>query len=476
VRLTRALVTDIALDGMRATGVTCTVAGKSARFAAGKDVILCGGAINSPQLLVLSGIGDPQQLAQHGIAPRAALPGVGRNLQDHISYLARYSRRDESPFQKNMRLDKLARSAMTAFLFGKGFASDVPIGVTAFIKSQADAAIPDIQILFLAAPFPTKPHLAPLIRPMPDGFGCRVALLRPQSRGQVTLRSSNPWDHPRIYLPQLAAGTLISAFCLTEPDAGTDAGSLRTAARRDNDGLILNGTKRFITNAPEAGLFTVFARTDANSRDARGVSAFLVERDTAGLSFGKRDHKMGQKGTHTCDVIFDNVRVSELVIVGGPAQEGSGFKTAMKVLDRGRLHISAVCVAVAERLIADSLSYAIEHHQFGQPLAEFQLIQAMLATMRTESYAARCMVEETARRKDAGGNVSTEAACCKLFASEMVGRVADHAVQIHVNAGYMVEFGIERFYRDVRLFRIYEGTSQIQQILIAKNMVRDTKA
>jgi acyl-CoA dehydrogenase len=280
-------------------------------------------------------------------------------------------------------------------------------------------------------------------------------------------------EQKRRYLPRLASGELISAFCLTEPEAGSDAGSLKTSARRDGTEFVLTGTKRFITNGPEAALFTVLARTDPASRDSRGVSAFLVEREAPGLSFGKPDRKMGQKGAHTCDVIFEGVRVSEDAIIGGPAKEGSGFKTAMKVLDRGRLHISAVCVAVAERLISDSLKYAMERKQFGQALADFQLVQAMLATMRAEAYAARCMVEETARRKDAGRNVSTDAACCKMFASEMVGRVADNAVQIHGGAGYMAEYGIERFYRDVRLFRIYEGTTQIQQILIAKNMVRD---
>lgn len=249
----------------------------------------------------------------------------------------------------------------------------------------------------------------------------------------------------KAYLPQLAARTLISSLCLTEPDAGSDAGSLKTTARRDKNEFVLNGTKRFITNAPEAGLFTVFARTDPDSRDSRGVSAFLVERGTAGLSFGKTDRKMGQKGTHTCDVIFEDVRVPEQAIIGGLATLGGGFKTAMKVLDRGRLHISAVCVAVAERLIADSLRYAIDRKQFGQPLASFQLIQAMLANMRAEAYAAHCMVEETARRKDSGANVSTDAACCMMFASEMVGRVTDNAVQIHCGAGYMEEYGIGRF-------------------------------
>ena len=280
-------------------------------------------------------------------------------------------------------------------------------------------------------------------------------------------------EQKRRYLPRLATGELISCFCLTEAEAGSDAGSLRTSARRDGDGYVLNGSKRYITNAPHAGLFTVFARTNEERPDAQGVSAFLVEGGAPGLSLGKTDMKMGQKGTHTCDVIFDDVRVSADAIIGGARRENQGFKTAMRVLDRGRLHISAVCVGVAERLIADSLAYAMDRKQFGQAIAQFQLVQAMLADMRAETFAAKCMVEETARRRDAGLDVSTDAACAKMFASEMVGRVADKAVQIHGGAGYMTEYGIERLYRDVRLFRIYEGTTQIQQLVIARGMIRE---
>lgn len=278
-------------------------------------------------------------------------------------------------------------------------------------------------------------------------------------------------EQKRKYLPRLASGELVGSFALTEPEAGSDAGSLRTSARREGDFYVLNGTKRFITNAPVAGLFTVFARTDPASTDARGVSAFLVEAGTPGLSFGPIDRKMGQKGAYTCDVIFEDCRIPADAVLGG--REGQGFKTAMKVLDRGRLHISAVCVGASKRLIDDSLRYAAERRQFGKPIAEFQLVQAMLADSRAESYAAECMVMETARRKDAGQDVSTDAACCKMFASEMVGRVADRAVQVHGGAGYIADYGIERFYRDVRLFRIYEGTTQIQQIVIARNMVRE---
>lgn len=278
------------------------------------------------------------------------------------------------------------------------------------------------------------------------------------------------------YLPRMASGELLGSFCLTEPDAGSDAGSLRTSARRHGDDFVLNGTKRFITNAPEAGVLTVFARTDPDSRDSSGVSAFLVDARAPGITLGAWDKKMGQKGAHTCDVNFDDVRVPASAIIGGPDKINQGFKTAMKVLDRGRLHISSVCVGVADRLIEDSLRYAMERRQFGQRIADFQLIQAMLADSKAEHFATRCMVEEAARRKDAGIRVSTEAACCKMFASEMVGRVADRAVQIHGGAGYVADYAVERFYRDVRLFRIYEGTTQIQQLVIARSMIKDAEA
>jgi acyl-CoA dehydrogenase len=276
-------------------------------------------------------------------------------------------------------------------------------------------------------------------------------------------------EQRRRYLPRLASGEIVASFALTEPNAGSDAASLRTSARRAGNGWVLNGTKRFITNAPEASLFTVMARTNPEDKSAGGISAFLVEAPNPGLKLGKRDRKMGQRGAHTCDVIFEDCHLPADALLGG--KEGQGFKTAMKVLDRGRLHIAAVCVGVAERLIRDSIRYARERVQFGEPIGNFQLVQAMLADSRTEAYAARSMVLDAARRKDAGENIATEASCCKYFASEMVGRVADRAVQIHGGAGYVADFAIERFYRDVRLFRLYEGTSQIQQIVIARNLL-----
>jgi acyl-CoA dehydrogenase len=290
---------------------------------------------------------------------------------------------------------------------------------------------------------------------------------------QGILMDGTPEQKDR-WLPRLASGELIASFALTEPECGSDAASIRTRARRDGDHYVIDGTKRFITNAPEAGMFTLMARTDPAQKGAAGITAFIVDAKTPGISLGKTDRKMGQKGAHTCDVIFDGVRVPAANVIGGV--ENRGFKTAMKVLDKGRIHIAAVCVGVAERLLRDTLRYAMERKQFGQPIAEFQLVQAMLADSRTELYAARTMVLDAARRRDAGEDVSTEAACCKYYASEMVGRVADRAVQIHGGAGYVADHGIERYYRDVRLFRIYEGTSQIQQIVIARGMVKDGAA
>ena len=271
------------------------------------------------------------------------------------------------------------------------------------------------------------------------------------------------------WLPKLATGEMVASFALTEPGAGSDAASVKVSAIRDGTDYVVNGTKRFITNAARAGMFTLLARTDPSKKGAGGISAFIVPAKTPGIAIGKSEKKMGQQGAHIHDVIFDNARVPESLRLG---KEGEGFKVAMQVLDRGRLHISAVCVGVAERLIREAVNYAREREQFGQKIAEFQLIQGMLADCKTEAYAARCMVQETARKRDRGEPVSMEAACCKYFASEMVGRVADKAVQIFGGAGYVADYGIERFYRDVRIFRLYEGTSQIQQIVIARNLLR----
>jgi acyl-CoA dehydrogenase len=273
----------------------------------------------------------------------------------------------------------------------------------------------------------------------------------------------------REWLPKLASGELVASFALTEPGAGSDAASLKTTAIRDGDHYVVNGTKRFITNANRAGMFTLMARSDPSRKGAGGISAFIVPAATKGISVGKPEKKMGQQGAHICDVVFEDARVPASCRLG---EEGEGFKVAMQVLDRGRLHISGVCVGVAQRLIGESVNYAREREQFGQRIGDFQLIQGMLADSQTEAYAARCMVLDAAKRRDSGQNVTMESACAKYYASEMVGRVADRAVQIFGGAGYVADYGIERFYRDVRIFRIYEGTSQVQQLVIARNLLK----
>lgn len=277
-------------------------------------------------------------------------------------------------------------------------------------------------------------------------------------------------EQKQSFLPSIASGEVIASFALTEPEVGSDAASVRTTARREGDVYYLNGTKRFITNAPRAGLFTVMARTDSAKPGASGVSAFIVQAGSPGLSIGKPEHKMGQQGSHVADVIFEECPVPAANLIGGV--EGQGFRTAMKVLDRGRLGIAAACVGFAERILDEMVAYAAGRRQFGSPIADFQLVQAMIADSRTEAYAARCMVLETARAKDAGADIGTEASCCKLFASEMVGRVADRNVQIHGGSGYVSDYAAERHYRDVRLYRIYEGTSEIQRLKIGRDTVR----
>lgn len=274
----------------------------------------------------------------------------------------------------------------------------------------------------------------------------------------------------REWLPRLASGDAIASFALTEPEAGSDAASLRTTATRNGDYYILNGTKRFITNATRAGMFTVMARSEADKKGAAGISSFIVPANTPGIVLGKPNKKMGQRGTVICDVVFDNCKVPASAIIGGVP--GMGFKTAMKVLDRGRIHISALACGMSDRLIEESVRYAVDRKQFGKAIGEFQLIQGMLADCKTEAFAASTMVADVARRYDLGGNVSEDVACTKYFSTEALGRIADRAVQIHGGAGYMNETKVERFYRDVRVLRIYEGTSQIQQVIIARGLLR----
>lgn len=274
------------------------------------------------------------------------------------------------------------------------------------------------------------------------------------------------------WLPLLASGEITGSFAMTEPEAGSDAGAIVTSAVRDGDSYILNGTKRYITNAPHADLFVVTARTGERDSGSRGVSSFLVEATTPGLWRGPADRKMGLNGNDTADVTFTDCRVPADNLVG---REGEGFKIFMRRLDIVRVEAAAIAVGNAERLLDESLQYALGRSQFGQPIADYQLVQAMLADSKAEAYAARSMVLDTAARMDRNESASTEAACCKLFATEMVSKVADRAVQIHGGSGYMRGTAVERFYRDVRIYRIFDGTNQIQQLIIARNLLKNAR-
>lgn len=282
----------------------------------------------------------------------------------------------------------------------------------------------------------------------------------------------------RSLLPRVASGDLIMSFALTEAEAGSDSAAIKTRAVLEGDNYVLNGSKRFITNAPRAGAFTLMARTGGPG--ASGISSFIVPASLPGLSLGKPDKKMGQRGTKTCDVILDNVRVPAANLIGGVP--GVGFKTAMKVLDRGRLHISAVACGQAQRILNEATAYARDRQQFGKPIGEFQLVQAMLADSQAELYAGWSMVQDCALRYDAkpankgDPDVSMRASCAKMFCTEMAGRVADRGVQVHGGSGYINEFPVERFYRDVRLLRLYEGTTQIQQLIIGRELMRNDRA
>jgi acyl-CoA dehydrogenase len=273
------------------------------------------------------------------------------------------------------------------------------------------------------------------------------------------------------WLPRLAAGE-IASFGLTEPGSGSDSAGMQTSAVRSGNGYILNGTKRYITNAPFARVALIMARTskEALPKNAH-VSAFLVPMDTPGISVGKSDKKMGQAGSHIADIIMEDVHVSGDALLGG--EEGKGFQTAMQSLDNGRLSVAAAATGYARRMLDTAIRYANERKAFGETIANFQLIQAMLADSETEIYAAECMIADATRRADTGENILRKAAAAKMFASEMCGRVADRCVQIHGGAGYLAEYEAERFFRDARIYRIYEGTTQILQLVIAKNMLRE---
>ncbi|HEY0815151.1 MAG TPA: acyl-CoA dehydrogenase family protein [Pseudonocardia sp.] len=288
--------------------------------------------------------------------------------------------------------------------------------------------------------------------------------------GQVLIKGGTP-EQQSQWLPRLASGEVTAAFGLTEADAGSDPSGLKTAARRDGTDWVINGSKRYITNAPIADVVMVFARTNPDAVGNKGISTFLVPKGTPGLSVGPRDHKMGQSGAWTADVHLDDVRVPAEAVVGGEAGVDQGFRTAARCLAHGRAHIAALCVGMAERLVHESVEFAKTREQGGRPIASFQLVQGLIADSVTEQRAGRALVLDVARAYDAGTDTVAGPAAAKYFASEMVGRVADRAVQIHGGAGYIRGVAVERFYRDARLFRIYEGTSQIQQLIIARGVL-----
>jgi len=287
------------------------------------------------------------------------------------------------------------------------------------------------------------------------------------------VKSGTP-EQKAAWLPRLAAGE-IACFGLTEPGSGSDSAAMQTTAVRSGNGYVLNGTKRYITNSPFAKVGLIMARTskEALPKNAH-VSAFLVPMDAPGVSIGKSDKKMGQSGSHIADIILDGVQVDGDALLGG--EEGRGFQTAMQSLDNGRLSVAAASTGYARRMLDTATRYATERKAFGEPIANFQLVQAMLADSEAEIYAAECMIADATRRADAGEKILTKAAAAKMFASEMCGRVADRCVQIHGGAGYLAEYEAERFFRDARIYRIYEGTTQILQLVIAKQMLRDFAA
>jgi acyl-CoA dehydrogenase len=280
-------------------------------------------------------------------------------------------------------------------------------------------------------------------------------------------------EQKQKYLPKIASGEWTSCFALSEPEAGSDAGNVKTTADRDGDSFVLNGLKHFITNGDVADIATVIALTDKEKRTRGGITAFVVEKGTPGFSVGTIERKMGLRGSHTCELIFDNCRVPVAQVIGGAPLIGQGFKTAMSVLDKGRLTMGACALGAAQKLLDLSTEYAKQRVQFGKPIAQFQSVGNMLADMATEIYAARQMLYHASWLRDQGKKVIKEASMVKLFCTEMACRVAYNAVQIFGGTGYMKDFPVERFYRDLRLYTIYEGTSEIQRLVIARELTKD---
>jgi len=278
-------------------------------------------------------------------------------------------------------------------------------------------------------------------------------------------------EQRKTWLERIASGEVVASFALTEPGAGSNPAGLRTRARRDGGDWVIDGQKQYITNAPIADLFVVFARTADAQPGNPGIAVFLVPAHTPGVTVGPKDRKMGQEGAWTSDVTFTDVRVPAEALIGG--QEAAGYKAAMTALARGRVHIAAVSVGTAQRALDESVAYATQNTQGGTRIGEFQLVQAMLADMQTGVLAGRAMVRDAARAYVSGEDRRIAPSAAKLFCTEMVGKVADLAVQVHGGAGYMREIPVERIYRDVRLLRLYEGTSEIQRLIVGGGLVRE---
>jgi acyl-CoA dehydrogenase len=289
-----------------------------------------------------------------------------------------------------------------------------------------------------------------------------------------TIANYGTEEQKQTYLPPMASGEAVGCFALTEAEAGSDPSGMRTRAKREGDDYVINGTKRFITNAELSTVFVVFARTDPDAVGSKGISAFLVDAQTAGITIGPHDKKMGQQGAWTSEVFFDDVRVPAASLIGG--EEETGFRAAMKSLAKGRLTISALCVGMAERIVSEMTAYAIDNRQGGTPIGDFQLVQALLADSETDARAGRALVLESARAYDSGEDMRQGPAAAKLFCAPMVNRVADRGVQVLGGMGYMRTVPIERFFRDARLYRIYEGTDEIQKLVIARQMLAAARA